>query len=159
MIVMILSNRFWERIEERKGFKFVLSATGILLACELLLMSFLNSATYPILYISNIISGIGMGGFGVSIFTYRYMIMPEAGKTVYEGSFYFASGLSMFIAPFLGKYLMTAMPEFTSAIYANSRIQLLYLSAFAAISLLIVFVYILPAVRAKSREIREAGQH
>lgn len=146
MLIMILSNRFWEIVEERKGFKFVISATGLLLACELLLMSFLNRNTFFVLFISTIISGLGMGGFAVSIITFRYSVMPELGKTIYEGSFYFASGMSMFIAPFLGKFLMSIIPEFTDAIYVNSKIQLLYLTAFVMLVLLISLNYLIPAI-------------
>jgi len=151
MIMMILSNRFWEIVEGRKGFKFVISATGMLLACELLLMSFLSRDTYFVLYVSTIISGIGMGGFAVSIFTFRYSIMPEAGKTMYEGSFYFATGISMFMGPFLGRFLMSIIPEFTNSIYMNSKIQLLYMTAFILLTLLISINYLVPIFRSRGQ--------
>lgn len=136
-IVMIVSGLFWSRVESKRGFKFAMAVTAFFVAGELLVLSFLRSDTFFLLYLSTILAGVGMGGFGTSIFTYRYAIMPEDGKTVYEGWFYFVSGLGMLIAPFAGELLRNNLPEFTNAIFQYSKIQLLYLISFSLICLLL----------------------
>lgn len=136
-IMMIVSGLFWSRVERKKGFKFVMVATAFFYAGELITLTFLRSDTYYLLYLSTIMLGIGMGGFITSIFTCRYAIMPEDRKTVYEGWFYFASGLSMLIAPFAGEFLRNHLPEFTNSIFQYSKVQLLYLISFGLICLLL----------------------
>lgn len=136
-IVMIISGLFWSRVERKKGFKFVMVTTAFFYAGELLTLTFLRSDTILLLYLSNIMLGIGMGGFITSIFTYRHAIMPEDRKTVFEGWFYFASGLGMLIAPFVGEFCRNHLPEFTSSIFQYSKVQLLYLISFGLICLLL----------------------
>ena len=60
--------------------------------------------------------------------------------------------MSMFIAPFLGRFLMSIMPEFTDTIYANSKIQLLYMTAFVMLVLLISLNYLIPAIIGKKHK-------
>lgn len=146
-VAMMASNIYWADVEKRKGSRLVLGVTAIFTAGELLVLSFLKADTYYLLFLSNIVLGIGMGGFWVSIFTYRFEIIPESGKTVYEGWFYFISGLGMLIAPFAGKVLIDYMPEFTNAVYGNSKIQLLYLISFSLLSLMTFFTYIKPVTK------------
>jgi len=140
-ITLVVTGLFWSRVERKKGFKFVLGITAFFVAGELLVLSFLRENTYYLLYLSTVIAGIGMGGFAISILTYRYEIMPEGGKTVYEGWYYFASGLGMLISPFAGKAMINYLPEFTNALYQNSKIQLLYLIAFILLCLLLFFTF------------------
>lgn len=139
-IVMVVSGLFWSRVESKRGFKFAMTITAFFVAGELLILTFLRSDTFFLLYLSTFLAGIGMGGFGTSIFTYRYAIMPEDGKTVYEGWFYFASGLGMLIAPFAGELLRNNLPGFTNAVFQYSKIQLLYLISFSLICLLLMVI-------------------
>jgi len=141
-VVMVVTGLYWSRVEKAKGFKFVMGLTAFFVAGELLVLSFLRVDTYYLLYLSTVIASIGMGGFGISIMTYRYEIMPEGGKTVYEGWFYFASGLGMLIAPFAGKAMINYLPEFSNVVYQYSKIQLLYLIAFILLCFLLFFTFV-----------------
>ena len=152
-MVMVVSSIYWAKVEKKSGFKYVMGISGIIAIGELLVLSFLQRNTYYLLYLSTIISGIGMGGFAVSTFTYRYELMPRTGRTIYEGWYYFAYGLGMLIAPFSGKLLMECLPVFTNTIYKNSNIQLLYLVAFFLLCFLFFTVFIRPLI------IRKASKH
>jgi len=140
LFVMIMANRFWQMFESRKGFRLTLCVTSFFIAGELLILSFVNTSTFYLLFISTIVSGIGNGGFGVSIFTYRYEISPVEGRTMYEGWFYFSSGIGMLAAPFLGNALMVIVPD-GSFLYTKSSFQVLYLISFILVSLLTFISY------------------
>jgi MFS family permease len=146
-VAMIASNLYWARVEKKKGFRFVLGITALFTIGELLVLSFLKGENFYLLFISTIISGIGMGGFGVSIFTYRYEIMPETGKTIFEGWFYFASGLGMLIAPFAGQAMINFIPEFSNPVFQNSKMQLLYLISFVLLCILLFFTFVTPSIK------------
>jgi MFS family permease len=146
-VAMIASNLYWARVEKKKGFRFVLGITALFTIGELLVLSFLKGENFYLLFISTIISGIGMGGFGVSIFTYRYEIMPETGKTIFEGWFYFASGLGMLIAPFAGQAMIDFIPEFSNPVFQNSKMQLLYLISFVLLCILLFFTFVTPSIK------------
>ncbi len=106
IIIMIIANRVWQKVEIRKGYNAVLGATAFIIASEMLVLSFLTKNTWYIVFLSATLRGIGFGGFNVSIFTYRYAIMPPSGKTLFEGWFYFMSGLGMLAAPFAGSAVL-----------------------------------------------------
>lgn len=144
LVIMIAFNPFWGRVENRKGFRFVLGTTSMLIAGQLVFFSLLKGETYYLLYIATVLSGIGMGGFGASIFTYRYEIMPENGKTIYEGWFYFASGLSMFLAPFIGNFIAVRIPASVNLGYFTSKYQILYIISFFLLSVVIFTAFIKP---------------
>lgn len=131
----------WAKVGRIRGSKFVMGVSAIFTACEMLILSFITSQNSYLLILSNIMLGIGLGGFFVSLFTYRYEIMPEEERTVYEGWFYFASGLGMLIAPFAGNMLMKYLPQFSNIIFENSKIQLLYLTSFILLCILLLFSF------------------
>jgi MFS family permease len=136
--MVVLTNRFWMRMEGMKGFSFVLGATTCLMAGEFLVLSFVGGGTLavPLLILSAFLSGIGNGGFIVSIFTYRHAIMPGDGKTLYEGWFYFVTGLGALAGPFAGKAFMNWMPSVENTVWRHSDFQLLFLAAALALGLL-----------------------
>lgn len=143
-VVMILFNIFWAKVQKVKGSKFVLGISAFFTVCEMLILSFVTNHNYYLLFLSSIILGIGMGGFYTSMFTYRYEIMPEDGKTVYEGWFNFASGIGMFIAPFAGNALMNYIPQFNNIVYKHSKIQILYLISFILLCILLLLSFVKP---------------
>ena len=150
LLVMIASNRVWGRIESKKGVKFVLSVTTSFLATELLILSFLNRGTAFLLIFSSIISGIGMGGFGVSTMTYRYEVMPKDKKIVFESWFYFFYGSGMLLAPFIGKVFLQQISFINNIISRYSAFQILYLISFIFMLLLLLIVFIRPAIIKKT---------
>jgi len=129
-LLMILSTRVWSRIESRKGLQFVIKVSVLFVVSEVLVYSFLTNDTYFLLFLAPVLSGIGYGGFNIAVFTYRYEIMPEGNKTIYEGWFGAVYGLSVFIAPVVGNFIMKMLPEISNPIYQHSSFQLLYLISF-----------------------------
>ncbi|MDD5604172.1 MAG: MFS transporter, partial [Eubacteriales bacterium] len=109
IVMMIIANRIWQRVEIKNGYRFVLGITAFIVASEMLVLSFLTKNTYYLLFLSALVRGIGFGGFNVSIFTYRFALMPKSGKTLFEGWFYFMSGVGMLAAPFAGSAILSGM--------------------------------------------------
>lgn len=143
-VVMISTNLYWVRIEKAKGYSYTICTSAFFTLCPSLIMFFVTKSTWPLLFLSNIFAGIGAGGF-TSIFTYRYEIMPVDNRTIYEGWYYFALGLSVLLAPFLGQFIINSIPSFTNALIRNSQIQLLNLISFASVSVVLYFFFIRPS--------------
>lgn len=138
-IFMILSTKFWGRVEAKKGMEFVLGITAVFMVSEYLIYGFLTESTYFLLFFSPIIAGIGQGGFNTAIFTYRYDIMPEQNRTIYEGWFAATQGLSFLFAPILGNAIMQRLPAISNRVIQYSSFQLMYFISFAlAITVVLV---------------------
>ena len=146
-ILMIASNKFWGHIEAKKGINFVMGATSFFLAMELLILSFLNAGTGALLILSSAVSGFGTGGFAISIMTYRYSIMPQDKRTIYEGWYYFFYGLGVLAAPFIGRILTQDIPLLNSGISGYNKFQLLYLVSFALMLVLLLAVFVRPVMK------------
>lgn len=147
-VAMILTNRYWSRIEKHKGYTFTICTSAFFTISPALMMVFVTKNTWPLLFISNILAGIGAGGF-TSLFTYRYEIMPTNNRTIYEGWYYLALGFSVLLAPFLGQFVINLIPVFTNAFIQNSQIQILNLVSFVLVSIMLYFFFIHPAKKKK----------
>lgn len=143
-IILILSTRVWSRIEKKKGLKFVLKISAIFLVSEFLFYHFLRNETYFLLFFSPIAAGVGNSGFNVSILNYRYELMPESNRTVYEGWFGAVIGLSALIGPVIGEVLMKRLPVVHNLIYQYSNFQLLYLISFLLAAGVLFFTFFRP---------------
>ncbi|NSW89130.1 MAG: MFS transporter [Firmicutes bacterium] len=139
-IFMIVSTNFWSKIEWKKGIKFVLRVGAFFIIAEVLVYAFLTKQTYFLLFIASIMSGIGNGGFNVALLNYRYDLMPEDNRTIYESWFGAVYGLGTILAPVLGGYLLGHLPLISNAVSQYGNFQLLYLITFI-FDLIIVFVF------------------
>lgn len=140
-IAMILTNRYWVRFEKRNGYSTTICASAFFTISPALVMIFVTKNTWPLLYISNILAGIGAGGF-TSLLTYRYEIMPGENRTIYEGWYYLAFGSSVLLAPFLGQLIINLIPSFSRFFIQNSQIQILNLVSFVVMSVMLYFFFI-----------------
>jgi hypothetical protein len=138
MITAIISNKIWSSLENRKGINYVITMTSYLAVCELLILSFLSRNTAFLLIISSVVSGMGMGGFSVSTMTYRYKIMPVSERTLYEGWYYFSSGIGMLLAPFIGKFLLGYLAGFPGVGREWNVFRVLY--AISTVAMLVLLV-------------------
>lgn len=126
-ILMIVCTNFWSRIERRRGLAFVMRVTSVLVVTEVFIYSFLTNDTYYLLFLAPVISGIGYSGFNIAVLTFRYELIPEAKKTIYEGWFNAVYGLSVLASPVIGNLIMRNMPEMNNVVYQHSSFQFLYL--------------------------------
>ncbi len=140
-IFMLLSTRFWSKIERKKGIVFVMSITSFLIAVEFLIYGFLTADKYYLLFIAPIFSGVGNSGFNVCMMNYRYDIMPEENKTVYEGWFGAIYGLSTLLAPVIGGILMQRLPVIGNSLFTHGNFQFLYIISFTAASIVILLFF------------------
>jgi len=150
LVVMILSNNFWGRIEEKKGGSYVIGISACIIGLELLALAFLNQRTTFMLIVWAIISGIGSGGFKVAVISYRYQIMPADGKTLFEGWYYVSFGLGVLIAPFLGNRLYNLLIVWQLTGWFSGY-QLLYLISFLMLAILLAVQYPLTSARRAGR--------
>lgn len=128
-ILMIVCTNFWLRIERARGLNFVLKITAVFIVGEVLIYGFLSNSTFYLLFLAPIIAGIGYSGFNIAITTYRYELMPENNRTIYEGWFGAVLGLSMLVSPVIGSLIMKFMPIYQNSVFQHSNFQLLYLTA------------------------------
>lgn len=139
-IVLIGFTRFWGKVENKKGLKFVFRVTSIFIISELLIYSFLTERTIYLLFLAPIISGIGYSGFNVTVMTYRFDITPKANRTIYEGWFGAVLGIAMLLAPICGNFFMKSMPSINNMVYQYSTFQLMYLTSYILSGLVIFFM-------------------
>jgi MFS family permease len=144
-IMMIVSTKFWGKIQAKKGQIFVLRITAVLVLFEFLFNSFLRSDTPAFLVLGLLFSGIGYGGFNVSIFAYRYEIIPTNNRTIYEGWYCAIVGVGFLSAPLIGNILMRNMPVIENAVYQHSSFQLLYLLSFLTCAITVLFTFYIPS--------------
>lgn len=135
--LMIICTPFWSRIESKRGLKFVLKASGLIAISEFFVYAFLTSDRQFLLFFAATLAGMGNGGFNVAVFNYRYEVMPDSNRTIYEGWYGAIFGLSVLLSPVVGNVLMKILPVVDNAVFQHSSFQLLYLVsyvlAFAAI--------------------------
>lgn len=138
---LILCTRLWSKLESKKGLMFVFKITGFIVIIEYLIYGFLKNDTYFLLYLAPVFSGVGYSGFNVAIFNYRYELMPENNRTVYEGWFGAVMGFSMLVSPIIGNFVMNRLPVINNAFFQFSKFQLMYIISFilaAAVVLLVL---------------------
>ena len=138
-LFMILLTGYWSRVENKKGLMYVFKIAGLIAITEFLIFGFLQKDTYFLLYLAPVFSGVGYSGFNVAVFNHRYELMPENNKTVYEGWFGAALGLSMLISPVIGNFVMNRLPVLQNAVFQYSKFQLMYMISFILAAGVILF--------------------
>jgi hypothetical protein len=130
---LIAFTSFWRRMEAKRGLVFVLRVTATIAVVEFLMYGLLTTRTAWILPIATMLAGIGYSGFNITILNYRYSILPEKNRTVYESLFAAVFGLSTLLSPMIGNFLMNRMPVLHNAVFEHSRFQLMYLLSFVLV--------------------------
>lgn len=149
IVVMLITGIFWRRLENKKGTGYAVRSVVWVIAAELLVLSMVSRTTPFLIYAFPILTGAGMGGFAVFVMSVRYNLMPENGKTIYEGWFFFSYGLGMLLATFAGGALLEVLAGMEARVPSISRFQLLYLVSFAAL-LVIGVVKLVSALKQRS---------
>jgi predicted MFS family arabinose efflux permease len=127
---MIICIRMWRQAEGKIGLMRAFRLTGLLAALEFLAYVFLNQDTIFLLVLAPILAGIGNSGFNIFVINYRYELMPEENRTLYEGWYGALFGLSLLAGPTIGNFAMNNLPVIENALFRHSRFQLLYLLSF-----------------------------
>jgi len=138
-IFMIVSIRYWRKIESRRDVKFVLKISALIIIFEFAVYIFLRKETVMLMFLAAVFSGIGNGGFNIAIFTYRYDIMPESNRTLYEAWFGAVYGISTLVAPVIGNFLIHRLPELRILSLSFNSFQINYFISFA-VTMAILFI-------------------
>ena len=136
--LMIVCTRFWSRLEREKGMRFVLKTSGLVAITEFFVYAFLTSERVFLFPIAAIIAGIGNSGFNIAIFNYRYEVMPDNNRTIYEGWYGAIFGISVLLSPIAGDIFMKVLPTFENTIFQYSGFQLRYFISFILAFIVIV---------------------
>lgn len=140
-IFMIVCTKIWRRLEGKLGLMAAFKLTGLIAVVEMLIFGFLTADTYFLLYLAPVFSGIGNSGFNIFVFNYRYSLMPEDNKTVYEGWYGAVLGLSALIGPALGTVVMNRLPVLQNEVFQHSKFQLMYLISFVLATGVVLLVF------------------
>lgn len=146
-VCLIAFTSFWRRMEAKKGVIFVLRVTATIAVVEYLLYGLLTTRTAWILPIATMLAGIGYSGFNITILNYRYSILPEKNRTVYESLFAAMFGLSTLLSPMIGNFLMNRMPIVENVVFEHSRFQLMYLLSFVLVQGVLFLSFNTPSKR------------
>ena len=129
-LFLILFTGLWSKLESKKGLMFVFKITGLIAIVEFLIYGFLKSDTYFLLYLAPVFAGVGYSGFNVAVMNYRYELMPENNRTIYEGWFGAVLGLSMLVSPVIGNFIMNRLPVLQNSYFQFSKFQIMYIISF-----------------------------
>jgi MFS family permease len=130
--------------ENKNNSEYMLVLSVLIGVVEFSFYGVTNSNTTYLLFVSAIFAGIGFSGFKAAIVAYRYDIMPEFNKTVYEGWFIALQGGSTFLAPFVGNFLLKHLPIINNRVFEHSNYQLLFIISFACMVLVTIVVFGIP---------------
>lgn len=139
-VLMIAVTRRWAAAEAGIGSLRVLVICSLLLPMDQIVYSFLTTSTLWIVPLSVIFSGLGSSGMWACILPYRYSLMPDEGKTVYEGWFGFIYGAANLLGALAGGKLQAVLPSVSTRLLTFSSFQLIYFAA-GIMSLLVTAVF------------------
>ncbi len=157
LISMIFSNKIWSRVQAKKGINFVLAACMLFTAVELIILSFITEKTVALLLLSSLATGVGYGGFQVTVMAYRYDIMPKIGRTIYEGWYYFSFGLGMLFAPLAGKILLNYLSGIGYGGFEHLEFRLLYFVSF--LSMVVILILSWHLMLRKNSPVQDTAQN
>jgi hypothetical protein len=139
-VIMIAVTRLWARVEARAGSLRVLVACAALMCMDYVVYGFLTQKSLWVIVFSPIFMGLGSSGFWACALPYRYDLMPEEGKMVYEGWNGFCFGLAGLLGALAGSALQRLLPAVSTPFMRFSVFQLVYLLA-GALTLLSTYVF------------------
>lgn len=146
-ISLIAFTGFWRKVEAKKGVTHVFRMTATIAVIEFLLYGFLTESRPWMLLPATILAGIGYSGFNITVLNYRYGILPEKNRTVYESWFAAVFGLSTLLAPIIGNFIMNRLPVVENTIFAHSRFQFMYLISFVLVQGVLFLSFNTPSKR------------
>lgn len=139
--IQIAAYRFWGGIYDKKGAEFTMKTAIWIHMFELIAWFFVSDSTkFIFIPIAFFLASIATPGFITGSFNLRYKLMPDKGRTLYDGFFTAVIGLVIIIGPLLGRVLqngITAINIEDSFQFAQFRI----LYAIAALVLMSLQIY------------------
>ena len=103
---MLIFYKFWGMVTDRLGSNFTLAVSMAIYTLDLLAWVFIDKQTLAYIYPAlQLIAAIEGSGFTVSLYTRRYEIIPQEGRSVYDSFFVCCLGVTLLAAPFVGNIL------------------------------------------------------
>ena len=138
--IVIGTTHLWARLQQRIGMLRVLVLGMALIALEFVVYGFLTPQTLGLIVLSPILAGAGGGGYWACTLPYRYSLMPDEGKTAYEGWFGTVFGAAGLLGAVVGGYLQRVLPVIDTSWMRFSVFQVAYLiSAALALGTVAIF--------------------
>ncbi|HEY5466697.1 MAG TPA: MFS transporter [Clostridia bacterium] len=148
-VFMIVCTGLWSRLENKKGLMLVFKISALIAIMEFLIYFFVQGSTTFLLYLAPVFAGVGNSGFNIAVFNYRYEVMPENNRTVYEGWFGAVLGSSVLVGPVIGNFVMNRLPALSYANFQFSKFQLMYLISFTLAFIVVLLLLKSPKTRLK----------
>ena len=96
----------WGKLGDRYGHQFVMEVSICSFALQMAIWALVSQKTmYVCIPLTSLLSSISNSGFVVGSFNKRYDIIPEKGRSIYDGFFSMVIGLVLLIAPWIGSRL------------------------------------------------------
>lgn len=142
-LAQFLSFSLWSRLIEKKGssMAIIMGAAGMAAT----MLAFTTLVSFPMILVVNIVTGISLAGFNLSLFLNLLDILPQDKKTVYISIFNTLTSITGFAAPLVGVRIY----ELTSVFFTLGLAGIL---RFAATGL-----YLLRWLGMRNRAKREPG--
>jgi len=121
-LMVIILSIILIRYSNAIGWFKMLRLSMILYSCQFIFLIFTDKTRLYFYIVHSIILGTAMTAFNLSIFNYRYQIMPINERNFYEGIFGALFGTASLIAPLAGSQLLTALFFLTDSKMQSLRI-------------------------------------
>jgi len=117
-VAQFLSLNLWNKLVEKYGSsKMIIYGTAGLAVLPLFYTTMLN---FPVLIIMNIITGISLAGFNLTLFLSLLDTLPKEEKTVYISVFNTLTSITGFLAPLTGLWLLNRTNIFLAMAIAGA---------------------------------------
>ena len=141
-VMQMFMIRLWGRVSDKYGHKFVMNTSMWFFAAEALFWGLVSKTTMVLFIpVACIFSAIANSGFAVGAFNRRYEIIPEKGRTLYDGFYSAIVGVALLLAPILGGAVktMAASNSFIKSNIQFGEFRMLFMITFISIIVLQIF--------------------
>jgi len=102
-IIQIFIYTKWGRLGDRKGYKYVLEVSIWFFVFYMVAWAMTSKSTmYLSIPMAYLFSAIANSSFMVGSFNSRYQVIPDKGRTLYDGFYTSVIGLTLLIGPWIG---------------------------------------------------------
>lgn len=103
VLQMLIFYKFWGKINDKMGGSFVMAVCIWFYALDIFLWVFATPVIgYITLPLAHMVGAVQGAGFAVGNFSYKYQLIPEKGRSIYDAFYTSIIGVVLVIGPFLG---------------------------------------------------------
>lgn len=138
-VLQIFAYSRWGRIADRKGNAYVMNLSYIFHALHMGLWALVSAKTmYVFIPLVYAVASFSSSGFMVGSFNYRYEIIPEKGRSLYDAFYSVSVGITLLIMPWIGGRLknLLSSSDFVTNNIAYGEFRILFFASSIGLGLL-----------------------